>query len=94
MNKITERHTINVFQRHIDHGIAKDCGKCPLALAIEEMTGTPCQVGVEHVFVFQPGRPYMNGELVEEAQNFVYRFDHKMLVGPISFPLALEGYQE
>ncbi len=94
MKQITERHTINTSQRHIDHGLKKDCGKCPLALAIEETIGSPCQVGTESVGIHRPGWPYMIGDLPEEAKNFVYRFDNDMMVGPISFPIVLLGFQE
>ncbi len=94
MKKISTHYNIDICQRHIDHGEAKNCGKCPLALAIEEVIGVPCEVGPDSVFVFRPERAHQRGLLCGPAQNFVYRFDHGMSVEPIVFPLDLVGYEE
>ena len=38
---------ITVNQWHIDHGIAADCQKCPVALALFEQTRVPWNVSFE-----------------------------------------------
>lgn len=84
--------TIHVTQDDIDKGWAKDCSRCPLALAIFRATKRDWLVGDRTVSLTD--RYAYDTRVVPlptGAQCFVLWFDHELPVEPFSFDLALEA---
>lgn len=83
---------IDVTQADIDAGEKGDCGKCPIALAVDRAIPGAINISVgDDMIVFQLSGGY-NGVLIGEtpkvAVDFIGLFDEGCRVQPFSFDLT------
>jgi hypothetical protein len=83
---IVKTITVNVTQEDIEKGVQKDCGDCPLALALRRELATFVAVGnaARGWEAWENGNIY---ELSQAAISFVKQFDAGLPVEPSTFRL-------
>ena len=83
---------IVIEQEHIDKGLTRAPGLCPVALAVLEQTyAKTVSVGIEDVGFLNPeGFPDEWFSLPPDASAFIDRFDKGLSVYPFSFDLKEE----
>jgi hypothetical protein len=79
---------VRVLQTHIDRGSPCAPSSCPIALALEDQTGQPWNVG-RYSCIIADDEPNNDGSipLPEIARSFVRSFDWGNRVYPFSFEL-------
>ena len=80
---------INVTQEHIDNGLKRTCGKCPVALALLSAGAPDPFVGKDMVWIDFSDPDCMGIVLPKEAHNFIHEFDEGKKVEPFSFTLNI-----
>lgn len=75
---------IHVTQEDIDKGVRRECGKCPIALAVSRAFGKPIRVGAFLVQFFSANMG-ASVDLPPEALAFRKAFDNGLPVQPFSF---------
>lgn len=85
--------TIVLSQKHIDEGVAMDCGACPAALAVAEATGEKTTVG-GHTICWGLNMGHNShywkhfAKTPKHVVKFMNRFDAGLPVEPITFELV------
>jgi hypothetical protein len=79
---------VKVTKEHIKKGLQGNCSRCPIALALRDVTGSDCVVGGITATLKDLGICYVY-YLSEPARNFVYNFDKDRKVKPATFRIKL-----
>lgn len=80
---------INVTDECIKRGLRVDCGRCPVAIALQATFGPVVSVGWDLINV--------NGSVIDTpkvVRDFIHRFDMGHEVAPFSFILDLDRMQK
>jgi hypothetical protein len=86
--------TLHVFvkEEHISSGIPKDCGNCPIALALIDLGYHSVHIEQEE-FQICKDKQWYAGYLPVEATNFIKQFDQsdvcKVPILPFDFSISL-----
>lgn len=87
---------IQVKPKHIKAGVAVDCERCPIALAIMEQVPniTQAQVSGEGVTLYDENYEVLHEfDLPRNATEFVWKFDENEPVKPFFFELVGVGIE-
>lgn len=84
-----ETVTISVTQEHIEAGEARNCSRCPLALAVAAAGIERPEVDYTFVDAFRSGQR-VRAALPAVAIVFVTNFDHGHPVRPFTFDLSFD----
>ncbi len=80
---------IEVTQDDIDHGVRRECDRCPIARALKRATGEAWDVGESNdhqaTTCRRGGDRAKWLKLPDEATNFMFAFDNGFPVWPFSF---------
>lgn len=79
--------TINVEQRHIDEGMARNIYRCPIALATKEQLIGIGYVGIDDIYDINH---FIIASLPENAREWLFNFDCDESVKPFSFDIELK----
>lgn len=83
--------TVDVTQEDIDVGIAGECGRCPLALAMTRALGREVGVGLcQWWFADTPGVVRAAFFLPKIAQEFRIEFDYGNPTSPITLTVEID----
>lgn len=82
---------VRVTAEHIEQGVARNCERCPVALAVIDALDLTSHDAVEadcgYVNIYRPGETW-HADMPPNAWTFVDDFDGGRPVGPISFRLT------
>jgi hypothetical protein len=76
--------TVSVTAEHITKGFARDCERCPVALAIRDAFPAVAHVTVTGLYVRMGIREH---EMPAEVQQFTWAFDTGQPIEPFTFEL-------
>jgi hypothetical protein len=84
---------IEITQEHIDKGEARKARFCPIALALQQVTGKRCAALERHIIINTTATRQVL-TMPQEAKLFISRFDscdpdERKLATPFSFELPL-----
>jgi hypothetical protein len=85
-----EKFTVEVTEKHIKKGTAKNTESCAVALAVRGLKLRAVEVDNTSVFFSKGGKRY-EAILPKRAVNFVLKFDTGQKVKPFSFTLKPVG---
>jgi hypothetical protein len=91
---MSKRIKVDVTREHIEVGLKKDCGSCPVALAIRSAIPNCAYVSVDPnraTVLPVAGKPLRRIPLPRTARDFISAFDHGWFGATISFELELEA---
>ena len=80
--------TIHVTQEDIDHGRRRSCTNCPVALALERITGEMWEVGLLSAWKLLE-KSYPSKTLPKKAHKFILAFDEGRKTKPFSFDMPI-----
>jgi hypothetical protein len=87
---------VTVTQSDIDAGVARECGRCPVALALARVVpaGLTVIVGCISATLLSgaPTLPSFHTEIPEIARDFISAFDEGRPVEPVEFFLDFNPY--
>lgn len=85
------KYKIDVTQDDINTGKRINAYSCPIALAMNRVTGKQCSVSSDEAVVWNDHEQVMTGRLPSDARRFVLDFDsgYFATVLPISFEIYL-----
>lgn len=89
---MTKTITVNVTQEDIDHGVANNCFKCPIARAVER--ALPGSDPTVRNFVYLYGTHCGSADLPLKAGEFIDRFDNNESVSPLTFDLTFHEFRD
>ena len=91
---VSREITIDVTQDDIDNGEKAACHFCPIALALNRMTGMSSIIGSTKIHIGEIGQGGATCYTSPEMREFVWKFDTDRGVKPTSFVATFRRYPE